>query len=191
VKAYNEVRKLIAQLTSYDQTTNTAGPLLGDSTVRSIESGLRRILSESVEGTQTISTLSAIGIETQRDGTLSVDKSKLNAALDENLDDVVTLFTADNGVATRLASALRNYLGTGGLLPTRTDGFDAQLERITEQREALGLRLDALESQFRARFTALDALVAQLQSSGDFLLAQLENTANIIGRTPGGNNTSR
>jgi flagellar hook-associated protein 2 len=190
VKAYNEVRKLITQLTSYDQTTNTAGPLLGDSTVRSIESGLRRILSESVEGTETISTLSAIGIETQRDGTLSVDKSKLNAALDENLDEVVTLFTADNGAATRLASALRNYLGTGGLLPTRTDGFDAQLERITEQREALGLRLDALESQFRARFTALDALVAQLQRSGDFLLAQLENTANIIGRTPGGNNTS-
>ena len=73
-------------------------------------------------------------------------------------------------------------------MATRTEGLDRQLKAIETERAKLDTRLEKLEAQYRARFAALDALVAELQSSSDFLLAQLENTASIIGRTPGGDN---
>ena len=69
-------------------------------------------------------------------------------------------------------------------LATRTEGLDRQLEAIGTERDKLELRLEKLEAQYRARFSALDALVAGLQSSGDYLLQQLQNTASIIGTHP-------
>jgi flagellar hook-associated protein 2 len=188
VNGYNDLVKAIRNVSSYDAETGTAAALNGDPTVRSVSSRLRSILGSAGIGTGTLSSLAELGIGTQRDGTLAIDSTRLNAALDQNFADVSTLFTADTGIATRLTDALGSFLDGDGALATRTAGLDRQLKAIGDERENLGVRLDKIETQYRARFAALDALVASLQSSGDYLLAQLQNTASIIGRTPGGNN---
>ena len=188
VKSYNEVVNNIREVSSYDAATGTAGPLNGDSTVRGIAFRLRGIISSSVEGTSTFGTLAELGIGTQSDGTLKLDTTRFNAALDSNFADVSQLFAAENGVAKRLDDALESYIGRDGSLATRSEGFDRQIRSIEDQRDQLALRLEKIEKQYRDRFTALDALVAQLQSSGDFLLAQLQTTANIIGGNTGSAN---
>ncbi|MFZ1832931.1 MAG: flagellar filament capping protein FliD, partial [Pseudomonadales bacterium] len=188
VKSYNEVVNTISEVSRYDAATGTAGPLNGDSTVRGIAFRLRGIISSSVEGTSTFGTLAELGISTQSDGTLKLDTTRFNTALDSNFADVSQLFASENGVAKRLDDALESYIGRDGSLATRSEGFDRQIKSIADQRDQLELRLEKIEKQYRDRFTALDALVSQLQSSGDFLLAQLQTTANIIGGNTGGNN---
>ncbi|RZA32634.1 MAG: flagellar hook protein 2, partial [Lysobacteraceae bacterium] len=81
VKAYNELNKTISGLTSYNAETKTAGALNGDTSVRSIQSQLRRQLGTAVEGLGgKLTTLSQVGITFQKDGSLAVDSSKLNKA---------------------------------------------------------------------------------------------------------------
>jgi flagellar hook-associated protein 2 len=188
VKFYNDVVKSIRQVSGYDAAAKTAGPLNGDPTVRAVATRLRSVVAGSVEGAELLQTLADIGITTQRDGTLAVDTARLNAAIADNSGDVIALFAGEDGLASRFDTALESFIGRDGIFTTRTEGLDRQVRSIDDQREALALRLEKLEKQYRDRFSALDALVAQLQRSGDYLLAQLENTAAIISRPPGSRN---
>jgi flagellar hook-associated protein 2 len=51
VKAYNDVNTTLAGLTAYNATTKQGGVLLGDATVRSIQSQLRSTLSQALSDT--------------------------------------------------------------------------------------------------------------------------------------------
>ena len=84
------------------------------------------------------------------------------------------LFSSDRGVATRIESTVEGYVEFNGLLDVRTDGLNDRIAEIREQRSALERRAEALEQRYLARFAAMDSLVAQLQSTGDFLSQQID-----------------
>lgn len=94
VKAYNTLNTTISGLTSYDPTTQKAGALQGDFTVRSIRTQLRAQLDKAVQGQDGITTLSQIGVTFQKDGSLAVDSSKLNTAMTSNFSSIAGLFAA-------------------------------------------------------------------------------------------------
>ncbi len=95
VKAYNDLNKTISGLTSYNSETRTGGVLQGDPTVRSIQSQLRRQVSGSVEGLGgKLTMLSQVGISFQKDGSLAVDSTKLNKAVNDNYAEISGLFAA-------------------------------------------------------------------------------------------------
>lgn len=80
-----------------------------------------------------------------------------------------------SGVAVALGGILDGFLGNDGLLALRSDGLQSGVSRIEEDREALNTRLEALEARYRSQFNALDSLLANLQSTSDFLTQQLAN----------------
>ncbi|WP_432380105.1 flagellar filament capping protein FliD [Duganella sp. P38] len=96
VKAYNELNNQISTLGGYNAETKSGGPLLGDSTLRNVQSSLRRQLSSSITGLQgtSLTNLSQIGISFQKDGTLQLDTSKLTKAINNNFNDIPGLFAA-------------------------------------------------------------------------------------------------
>jgi flagellar hook-associated protein 2 len=95
VKAYNELNSQIKSLSGYDADNKTGGPLLGDSTVQGLQADLRRQMSQQLTGLKgSLTSLGQIGIAFQKDGTLSVDSSKLNKAMSSNFNDVAGLFAA-------------------------------------------------------------------------------------------------
>jgi flagellar hook-associated protein 2 len=92
---FNELVDTLKQLSSFDPSTEQAGPLLGDSVVRNVESQLRRIISSSSTGADgNISSLSTIGITTDRTGKLSLDSNKLQSSLTDNRDVLAQIFSA-------------------------------------------------------------------------------------------------
>ncbi len=94
VKGYNDLAKTIKDLSSYDAQTQKGGVLLGDSAVRSIQSQMRAVLNTAVKdlnGSQT--SLSSIGVSFQKDGTLTLDNSKLSSAISSDPVNVAGLFT--------------------------------------------------------------------------------------------------
>jgi flagellar hook-associated protein 2 len=95
VKAYNDLNKTIAGLTSYNPDTKKGGPLQGDAAVRSIQTQLRRALGTNVEGLNSnLQNLSQIGLSFQKDGSLSLDATKLSTAMSANFSDIGGLFAA-------------------------------------------------------------------------------------------------
>ncbi len=79
VSSYNNVMNLINTDTAYDSTTNTAGVLFGDSTIRTVLNSLQTVLTNQVSGaTGSFSSLAEIGITSDKDtGLLSVDSSDI------------------------------------------------------------------------------------------------------------------
>ncbi|NEX62705.1 flagellar filament capping protein FliD [Noviherbaspirillum galbum] len=95
VTSYNALTKKISDLTAYDATTKKAGVLNGDSAVRSIQSQITSMLTAPLNDyTNGYTMLSEIGVTKQRDGTLAVDATKLQAAMTSKLSSVMSVFAA-------------------------------------------------------------------------------------------------
>lgn len=177
VSAYNSYAFTYAQLTSYNKDSGTAGPLLGNSSVGVLATRLRQGMSSTVADLPTdINTLAAIGITTNADGSLKIDDAKLSKALNTRLDDVGKLFSGATGVAVRLDTQLTDALSSKGLFQTTEKTLQSQLDNLKKQAADLDTRMQAREDMYRAQFTALDSLVAQLKQTGNFLTQQLTNT---------------
>lgn len=175
VESYNKLNETIRQLSSYNPDTEQAGALLGDSALRGVQSQLRQTLTSAVDGLD-IATLAELGITTNKDnGALVLDKEDLDAVLTNDFSAVADIFASENGVATKLEGVLERYAGDDGILDIRTDGLRSRIDSIDGDRERLADRLDSLEARYRAQFTAMDILVAQLSSIGNFLGQQLAN----------------
>lgn len=95
VKAYNDLNKTMAGLTKYNAETQKGGVLQGDASVRAIQSQLRRQISTVMEGTGgKLNSLSQVGISFDKDGSLKLDSTKLNKAINDNAADFGGLFAA-------------------------------------------------------------------------------------------------
>jgi flagellar hook-associated protein 2 len=172
VRAYNAVVGVVKKQASYDAATKTGGPLMGDVAVRTSMQQIRSILGGE-HGTGAYTMLSQLGISTQTDGTLSVDAGKLDAALAKNPDAVRNLFSGTDRVADKLAAVLDGFLGSDGRIGAQTDQLQKRLDQIADQTDALDHRMELIQARYLKQFTALDALLGQMQSTSNYLTQQL------------------
>ncbi len=95
VNAYNELETSLDQLTGYNATTDQAGALLGDSLVNGALNGIRNLITGSITGLSgQYTSLAQLGISFQADGSLELDASTLNQALEDDPDAVARVFAA-------------------------------------------------------------------------------------------------
>jgi flagellar capping protein FliD len=96
VTAFNAAMSDIATFSQYDSQNNVAAPLLGDGFLTSIRSRLANAVAGSQTGLPSgtlYNGLSVIGVKASTNGLLVLDDSKLENALQNHFDDVVSLFT--------------------------------------------------------------------------------------------------
>ena len=125
VKTYNDLRSTIKNLSGYNADTKKAGILIGDSTVRSVESQIRKMLSSSVSGSSGNPTsLAQIGVSIDKNGTMSLDSSKLSTAMNKSVDDVAALFSSMGKATDSLVSFSK---ATSATKPGTYDVFVTQL----------------------------------------------------------------
>jgi flagellar hook-associated protein 2 len=172
VKAYNSLADTMASLSSFNADTGAAGTLLGDSALRSVQSKISETMTSSISGLS-FDSLVAIGITTNDAGHLEVDSSKLDTVMSTDFTAVSQLFSSENGLATSLDSVLERYISSDGILTARQDGLQSNIESLDSDREQLNRRLASIDARYRAQFTAMDILVAQLTSLGEYMTQQL------------------
>ncbi|HEY8507229.1 MAG TPA: flagellar filament capping protein FliD, partial [Steroidobacteraceae bacterium] len=174
VSEYNKLNQSLAGLRSYSPATQQAGPLLGDPLLRGIEDELRLGLTNPVSGvTGGYTTLAAIGITRQLDGSLALDETKFNAALADDRRAVAAVFGSEDGVAARLAKSIEARLRSDSAIETRNKALQSEVERIKREKEALDARMLVVEERYRRQFTALDALLSRMQTVSSYLASQL------------------
>ena len=180
VKSYNDLRGKISSLTAYDATNKKASPLTGDATVRNLQFQLDSMLAAPITSSTNLFTqLSQIGVSKQKDGTLQVDSSKLDDAVNNNFSSIASLFAASakpsdslvSYVSSGTATAAGNYavtvtslatqgqlVGQGGTPASLTiDGSNNTLN-VTVNGTAATITLDA------GTYASLDDLATQVQS---------------------------
>jgi flagellar hook-associated protein 2 len=81
--------------------------------------------------------------------------------------------TFGRGFANQISTMLDGLVGSSGLLAGRLDGINTSIKDIGTQRDALNLRLVDIEKRYRAQFTALDTMMAQMNTTSSYLTQQL------------------
>ena len=184
VEAYNSLVDTIGSLTKYtavdpgaEKQDTSNGALLGDSTVRTIQTGIRGHFSASANSGN-FQTLSQIGIT--QDGTtgkLKIDDDKLKKALSEHSVDVQQLLVGDGketGITTKIAGLVKGYLADDGIIDSAQDSINSTLKKLTKQYLSVSASIDDTIARYQAQFTQLDTMMSKLNNTSTYLTQQFE-----------------
>lgn len=166
VKTYNDASAAIAA-----STAKGAG-LQGNAGVVGTLSRLRTEIGALRPGSGSLQSLSQLGIQFQRDGTLALDTGELTAALNADYAGVSALLGKFTG---SMSTLTKTMLGESGSLTAQTNGITRSIEAIDSQRERISRRLESVQARYLAQFTALDAMISSMKQTSTFLEQQLAN----------------
>ncbi|HVT14166.1 MAG TPA: flagellar filament capping protein FliD [Fimbriimonadaceae bacterium] len=108
--AYNSAIDYVNQNSSFDTKSYASGPLFGDPTAQQVVSGVSSLLFSNMPGAVgSYTNLASIGFGLDENGKITVDSSKLSAAIANSPDSLQSLFET---VGSSSASGL-NYITAG------------------------------------------------------------------------------
>lgn len=180
VDSYNSVNKIVNDQFSLNPDTKRQGTLAGDASLRGVISRLRSELSAPGGVGVGLKYLSDIGINFEKDGSLTLDDNKLKHALDTDPKGVSDLFAlVQNGVGKRIPDAVDDFVSSvDGILTFRQKDIQDNLDRIDQDVAREEARVTALQDRLTQQFSALEQMVSQLKSQGDFLTQNLASLSN-------------
>jgi flagellar hook-associated protein 2 len=136
VKAYNDLNTTIKNLSGYNAETKQAGPLIGDSSVRTIQMQVRKMIGSPLTGSSgNLSTLSQAGITIAKDGTMSLDSGKLSTAMSNDMKDVAALFSS-------IGASTDSLVGfTSSTAATKAGSYEVFVSKLASQGKLVGAQL--------------------------------------------------
>lgn len=186
VDAYNSLQTTIGSQTKYtavdqgtDAQSTSNGDLLGDGTLRNIQTRLRSMISTSQSGGD-YSLLSQIGITQDVNGKLTVDSTKLNKALDEKPASVINFLSGDGkttGFATQTSNLLDQMLASDGSVQNAENGINSTLKQLSDRSEAITASITATMARYKTQFTSLSSLVSSLNNTAAYLTQQFGSSS--------------
>ena len=179
VTAYNALTGFLSNATRYDPSTKQAALLQGDATTTGLQNQLRSMIGQGGSASATFGSLSSIGIEFQKDGTLKLNDTAVAAAL-QNLPELtkamsnVSLATpANNGFAKKIGAWADGLLAATGSLAGQTQSIRSEIKSNQHDQDSLTIRLSATEARIRAQYTALDTTMSQANSLLKYVTQQI------------------
>ncbi len=179
--AYSALVSYLGNQTKYDPTSKVGGLLQGDSAATNLQARLRSMVGATSGASSTFTRMSDIGLEVQRDGTLSVNQTKLDSATTK-LSELKKAFantdistSANSGFARRYAELATQALGVDGTITTRTAGLQKLISKNGDDQTAIGTRADNFQTRLVAQYTALDGNIAKLNSLSSYVTQQIAN----------------
>lgn len=181
INAYNDVMSFINTQSTYNDSSESGGVLMGESMLQRMQISLSSIFIPSDydadPGAPDIQILADIGITLDSDSTFSIDGSELLESIDENFDDVVRLFTSTDegdsgnelGFAVRMDTFLNDYTKLEGIIDTKTGGYEEIIRNLETQINGAEGRLEDYESGLVKKYAALEQLMSGLNSQQSIL----------------------
>lgn len=184
VAAYNALNSYFAEQTKYDESSKKAGPLQGDTSVQGLRNQLRSIV-QGIGGTSsTFSTLSSVGLEMQKDGSLTANSTKLNAALKKPAELSKLFANLDNGTPSNngFGVSLRQFVdrvtGIDGVVTTRTSSLQGKLKRNQTEQDRQEDRVARVQARLEKQYQTLDTKMSSLNALSTYVSQQVTNWNN-------------
>ena len=167
VDAFNDLRTTMKSMAGSDSAL--------DSTLRSIESQMRSVFNTPPGGvTTSFSYLTEAGVSFQRDGSLSLDSTDMETAINNDFAGFAALFASDpEGYLFRLDNTVNQFIEFDGLLDTRKNSLNDRVRSVDDRIFDMQFRLEIREKALLDQFNTLDTLMGQLQGTSAFLTQQL------------------
>jgi flagellar hook-associated protein 2 len=187
VTAYNAVvdttrgeltEKPIANATG--AVNSAVGALYGDSSLSSMLNTLRRQMTNIVTASG-VNDLSDLGIgmpasaggvvsEDAKAGKITIDNTKLDAALDADWVSVKDFF---GGFSKQVSDYVDTQTGGHGLIDDRLKSADGNVKVLADQLTEANERIDAKEKRLKAQFAAMETALQNAQTQQAWLQGQL------------------
>jgi flagellar hook-associated protein 2 len=182
VNAYNTVVNDVNAQFKVD-SNNNEGPLASDSLVRILQDSLLSSANYSA-GSGSIASLSDLGVTTNQDGTLSVNSSTLNNAIQSNFSAVQSFLqgSALNGFAATLNTTLDTFTNAA------SGAFTVDLQSISTENTDLQNQINDFQSYLQTQQTLLTQEYTQADIALQELPAQLAQIDAELGLNNNKNN---
>ena len=165
VTAYNTIVQDLSSQFTFNTTTSSAGPLATDAGARLLQNELLAAVTYTATGTNSINSLLDLGVSMNNDGTLTIDNSKLSAAVNSNFADVINFFHPVTG--TGFASFLRDQLTpltdpTQGAFSIELNGLNQSQKSFQDQIDNYEVYIATEQQLLTAQYTQVDLALRQL-----------------------------
>jgi flagellar hook-associated protein 2 len=168
VDAYNILKGVVDGLVDPGDPNNNkaAGAFAEDSSMRSLRDALVTILRPAGA-----TSLALYGITSAKDGTLTLDSTRLSKELAIDPAGLNTLFGstaagARSGIADKLDTYLKAWSdAANGTIKKRQDVVTSQQDALTKKQKVLDAQYDSAYQRYLQQFTALQVLQSQMSNN--------------------------
>ena len=170
VDAYNKVVNLGKQLTDGSNAV-----LARDSLIRGTRVNMAtEVLASVATQPPAVQTLSSIGISLAKDGTMTLDATKLQDAYAAQPTDVRALLADRIGA---LETIMTQTTQIGGAIDAREASLTTRNDQLQIRIDDLGSRLDKKRSALLMQYARFEATLGKLKSIGDSMASQFAGLA--------------
>ena len=181
---YNSLINSYTSLSKYDPDPSKRGSLYGDSILSSVIDSINNSLMSGFKDSANSAalldkngkaiSLITLGLELQLDGTLQFNSAMYNNSLSNGVfDQLAGGFTAPTYSSINYAIGLS---GMTGSLATNIDGIKSENNTLQSRVKDMETRKAEKMAKYRAQYSALDALLYQLQATNN----SLTTTFNVL-----------
>lgn len=179
VDSYNTLMSNINDMTIKDEETGAEGVFNSDSFVKSIS----RELTKTVTALTGNDSLVNYGIDLDRSGIMSFDKSALEEKLADDADAVKLFFTGGTndsgndvtGIFQTIDEKLKSYTGYGQLLSNFETDLKNDGENLTQSRLRAQESLNTRYEIMTRRFIAYDSMISKVNSQFSSLQMMIDS----------------
>lgn len=162
VDAFNTLKTELGKLTNSGSDGKDRGAFAGDAGIASLERDLNNLLRQTFGDKN----MTDYGITAGRDGTLSIDSTKLDKALQNDPHGLNDLFNGNNGLIKSMDKSLDKYLNTSnGLLKGRQETLDRKQTEIDSKTDKIQARYDTSYNRYLKQFTQLQSIMTQMNNT--------------------------
>jgi flagellar hook-associated protein 2 len=187
VTAFNDANSMLTVVSDpKSKVAEFGASLVGNNLVSTVRSQMRSLItSDSTSPSGGLSALRDLGLSINRTGTLELDATKLDSAMLNKFDNVVTLLTSNQeklsvtsalpaGVAGEAVKKLTSLLDANGTITTQSSNLTKKITDYQKELTALDTRMTALLTRYNKQFATMESVVGQSKSLGTSLKSTFE-----------------
>ena len=184
IKAYNEVMSTYKTMTANSANSDKPGNFANSpstlSFINQIKDSFAKGISYTANGTLKTMSLSALGIDLQRDGTAKFNSASFATASAAGLRDTLALGVTMGYVSStsNLNTFLTAQVKTGGALSSQINSETTAVQDLTKRKDNLQIRLNSIKNNLVSQYSSLNALLYQLSSTSNSLTSALDALTN-------------
>ncbi len=166
-----------------DKKDNAEGenPLKDSFEAKAMLSKLRDIISTTIPNTGSdFSSLTAIGLEVHKDGTLSLNEEEFDKALESDPEKVTRLFIGNKdqnrkGLGDLINDGIMDMVSEHGLVGTEIDMIETRMENLTANIQRSTQMLDKRYAAMTEEFVRLDIFISQTNRESGLMKSMIDS----------------
>lgn len=187
VEKYNAAISELNRMTKSSTDSKERGIFSSESTIKSMKRDIENMFNEVGGG---VGTMSDFGFDLDEDGRMSIDKTVLNAKMDEDSSNVEAFFsggtytnadmstTEVTGIFGEMSTTVGTYTNYNATLDQYENYIADSIKSLEERKITTTERLDARYEILKKQYAAYDAMIAKLNNTSSMFTQMMESENN-------------